>query len=236
MSSIRPDTTRRSVPDEDFAVIETSDGSSTAFSTRFSQAYSSRHGARSQAETVFVRGTATDQHPSPRVLEVGFGLGHNFRATLGLRRPDAPLEYLAFELFPVPSEILGAITDNQDPLWKDTVQAWSAFGTESARAVSLHVSSHGRTLTVRHEDVSQTALPVNWASAIYLDGFSPRVNPELWTPEFCVQLALALASGGRLATYSAAGHVRRALVAAGLEVEKRSGLTGKREFLVARKP
>lgn len=226
---------------DDFAIIQTPDGSSTAFSARFSQAYSSRHGARSQAETVFVRGTATDRHPAPRVLEIGFGLGHNLRATLALLHPKTPLEYRAFELFPVPSSVLREVGESQevgdshDPLWQATVDAWSAF-EHAGPPGQLKVACPGRTLTVEHDDVSRAQLPTAWASAVYLDGFSPRVNPELWTPRFCTRLAASLAPGGRLATYSAAGHVRRALSAAGLEVSKVRGLAGKREFVVACKP
>ena len=73
------------------------------------------------------------------------------------------------------------------------------------------------------------------ATAIYLDGFSPTRNPEVWTPEFVGRLAKTLAPGGVLATYSAAGHVRRALEAAGLRVERRPGAPGKRECLRAMK-
>lgn len=221
---------------DDLAIIHTPDGSSTAYSARFSQAYSSRHGARSQAETVFVRGTATDRHPAPRVLEIGFGLGHNLRATLALLQPNTPLEYHAFELFPVPSHVLRDVCASQDPFWQATVDGWSVFDHGGGPPARLQLTSSGRTLVIEQDDVSLARLPTNWASAVYLDGFSPRVNPELWTPAFCARLAASLAPGGRLATYSAAGHVRRALSAAGLEVSKRRGLAGKREFVVAHKP
>jgi len=38
-------------------------------------------------------------------------------------------------------------------------------------------------------------------------------------------------TGGTFATYTAAGFVRRHLIAAGFEVEKRPGFAGKREML-----
>ena len=79
-------------------------------------------------------------------------------------------------------------------------------------------------------------MPQGWATALYLDGFSPTRNPEVWTPDFVARLAGALAPGGVLSTYSAAGHVRRSLQAAGLHVERRPGAPGKRECLRAVKP
>ncbi len=122
------------------------------------------------------------------------------------------------------------------PLWQALLAAWDAGVT----AGTLSVTHASASLRVDFADVSAAALPHGWASAVYLDGFSPAKNPEVWTPDFLARLSESLAPGGRLATYSAAGAVRRGLIAAGLSVEKRSGqaygLVGKREFLVAQKP
>ena len=68
--------------------------------------------------------------------------------------------------------------------------------------------------------------------AIYLDAFSADANPECWSPQFIARLAAVLAPDGRLSTYSARGHVRRAMLAAGLRVNKLPGPPGKREMLV----
>jgi len=199
----------------------------TAWSERYAQAYSSRHGARSQALTVFVRGTGTDVHAAPRVLEVGFGLGHNFRASLASRDADAPIDYLAYEFDPAPPAALAAVSDSRDPLWEAVLNAWG-------NPVRVH-DGHRR-VEIRLDDVITADLPHEWATAVYLDGFSPAVNPDVWTEALLCRLAEAMRSGGVLATYSAAGSVRRALQSAGLTVEKRRGLAGKREFLVAVKP
>jgi tRNA 5-methylaminomethyl-2-thiouridine biosynthesis bifunctional protein len=73
--------------------------------------------------------------------------------------------------------------------------------------------------------------------AVYLDGFSPSVNPELWTDEVLARVASHLAAGGAVASYCVQGRVRRALEGAGLRVEKRPGPPGgKREVLWARRP
>jgi tRNA U34 5-methylaminomethyl-2-thiouridine-forming methyltransferase MnmC len=54
--------------------------------------------------------------------------------------------------------------------------------------------------------------------AVFLDAFSPRVEPELWQPEFLREIARRLAPGSLLSTYSAAVAVRAGLCAAGLRV------------------
>lgn len=216
----------------DLTLYPTPDGGVTLFNGRYGEHYSSRHGPQAQSETVFVRGTQTDTAPSAHVLEVGFGLGLNFRTTLQLRG-ERPLHYLAYEAYPVSAEMLRQVSaEVTHPLWLDVLDGWDA----GAAAGRLQVRRGGVELTVIFADITAAALPPGWASAIYLDGFSPTKNPEVWTPEFVARLAASLQTGGCLATYSAAGAVRRALSAAGLRVEKRRGLSGKREFVVAHKP
>ncbi|WP_102126174.1 tRNA (5-methylaminomethyl-2-thiouridine)(34)-methyltransferase MnmD [Deinococcus planocerae] len=212
-------------------IILTPDGSRTALSLRFGEAYGSRHGAAAHARHVFVEGTGTHEHPAPRVLEVGFGLGANFRATLAeVARRGVPLDYLAFEFDPVPAGVLREVAaggeGSRHPAWLALLDRWG-------QGSPLSVQTEAVTLTVSFADVRTAPLPENWATALCLDGFSPARNPEVWTPVFLTRLARSLAPGGVLATYSAAGHVRRALAAAGLSVEKRPGPPGKRECVRA---
>ncbi len=68
------------------------------------------------------------------------------------------------------------------------------------------------------------------ADAWFLDGFSPARNPELWAPELMAQVGAHTAPGGTFATYTAAGHVRCALAAAGFAVERIPGFAGKRHM------
>lgn len=212
----------------------TPDGSRTALSLRYGEAYGSRHGAAAQARHVFVEGSGTHAHPAPRVLEVGFGLGVNFRATLaGCARRGAALTYLAYEFDPAPAQLLRAVAEGGEgadhPAWAAVLAGWE-------RGSPLTVQVPGVTLTVVFGDVREARLPPEWATAVYLDGFSPARNPEVWTPDLVGRLAGALAPGGVLATYSAAGHVRRTLAGAGLTAERRPGPPGKRECLRAVRP
>jgi tRNA U34 5-methylaminomethyl-2-thiouridine-forming methyltransferase MnmC len=70
------------------------------------------------------------------------------------------------------------------------------------------------------------------ADAWFLDGFSPAKNPELWSEALMAQVAQHTAAGGTFATYTAAGHVRRALAAAGFTVERQAGHGRKRHMTV----
>jgi len=217
---------------EDFSIHPTPDGSATVYSSRYGQHYHSRHGAQTQARVVYLEGSKTHQNAAPHVLEAGFGVGLNFLTTLAnaLER-GAALHYIALEFDPVPVGVLEAAQAKNPAtssgIWHDVLTRWG----ESFSYKRDHVQ-----LEVICEDVTETELPLEWATAVYLDGFSPEVNPEIWTPQTVRKLARAMRPGGWLATYSAAGTVRRALEGAGLEVHKRHGMAGKREFITAVKP
>ena len=46
------------------------------------------------------------------------------------------------------------------------------------------------------------------ADALYLDGFSPAKNADMWTPQLMRALARLCAPGATVATWSVAGAVR----------------------------
>ena len=112
---------------------------------------------------------------------------------------------------------------------------------EGAGAAGKREPETARSATVRLDlwlgEATDVELPHGSYDAVYHDAFSPDVNPELWTADFLERLAMWLAPGGALVTYTVAGAVRRTLAGLGLEVEKRPGPpAGKREMLWARKP
>src|SRR6185369_6222008 len=88
------------------------------------------------------------------------------------------------------------------------------------------------TLTLLFGD-AQALLPqlVARADALYLDGFAPAKNPQLWTPAVFTALARLCAPGATVATWSVASGVRDGLTSAGFRVEKRPGFGAKRDML-----
>ncbi|RJK94512.1 FAD-dependent oxidoreductase, partial [Paracoccus aestuarii] len=68
------------------------------------------------------------------------------------------------------------------------------------------------------------------ADAWFLDGFSPAKNPQMWGADVMAQVGSHTAPGGSFATYTAAGHVRRALQDAGFAVARAPGFGRKRHM------
>src|SRR5690606_30869777 len=71
------------------------------------------------------------------------------------------------------------------------------------------------------------------ADAWFLDGFSPALNPDMWSDAVLDAVAARSAPGARLGTFTVAGAVRRGLAARGFVVDKRPGHGRKRERLEA---
>jgi tRNA U34 5-methylaminomethyl-2-thiouridine-forming methyltransferase MnmC len=86
-------------------------------------------------------------------------------------------------------------------------------------------------LTVVVGDARDTLADWNGhADAWYLDGFSPAKNPELWEDALLAQVAAHTAKDGTVATYTAAGFVRRGLASAGFTVSRVQGFGRKRHM------
>jgi tRNA U34 5-methylaminomethyl-2-thiouridine-forming methyltransferase MnmC len=93
----------------------------------------------------------------------------------------------------------------------------------------------GVALTVIAGDARETLL--DWqgqADAWFLDGFSPAKNPELWGADLMAKVACHTAPHGTVATYTAAGFVRRGLADAGFDVTRLPGYGRKRHMTRAR--
>jgi tRNA U34 5-methylaminomethyl-2-thiouridine-forming methyltransferase MnmC len=227
------------------AVLATDDGSVTLYSPRFQQTFRSRHGARSEAQVVFVENSGVAARLAARrptrVLEVGLGAATNFALSAALALAhDTPLAYQVWEIEPLPSAAWRlAQLDALAPAafvaaLLGARERWGEMG-----AGRYHFHCHTITLEVVVAAIAELGPADTDArfDAIYLDPFSPEANPEAWTPEVLRRLAAHLAPSGRLVSYSVRGDVRRALTAAGLRVQKVPGPAGgKREVLCAERP
>lgn len=216
----------------------------TPFSPAYDDVYHSAAGALAQARHVFVDGNALPARWRGKrlftVLETGFGVGGNFLATWAAWRTDpARCERLAFvsiEKHPFSADDLRTLharivaDATIQPLAAQLADAWPL----PLPGINRLEFEGGRvTLTIAFGDALDL-LPKLWlrADAFYLDGFSPAKNPDLWSPSVFKALARLAGERATLATYTCAGHVRRALEALGFTCAKASGFAGKREMLV----
>jgi len=200
-------------------------------SARFGDTYFSAADGLAESLHVFLQGNALPERLRDgfRIAELGFGSGLNAvsvaRLWSGMGAPGR-LIYTSFEAFPIaPRDMARALG-----LWPE-LAAWSSPLIEAWSAGRRRIALPNIDLSVEIGD-ARRSLPL-WdglADAWFLDGFSPSRNPELWEDTLLAEVARHTAPGGTVATYSAAGHVRRALSAAGFAVERTAGCGRKRHM------
>jgi tRNA U34 5-methylaminomethyl-2-thiouridine-forming methyltransferase MnmC len=200
-------------------------------SARFDDPYFSASGGRAESEHVFLTGNGLPQRLTKgfHIAELGFGTGLNMLAAWQAWQKCGaigPLRYTGFEAFPLTqSELRKALAAWPElaSLAKPLIDAWPCQ-TLSLPDLELELVFGD----------ARTALPA-WqgkADAWFLDGFSPSKNPEMWAGSLMVEVARHTAAKGSFATYTAAGHVRRALAAAGFEVSRIKGFGRKRHMSI----
>ena len=206
----------------------------------YGDVYHSRCGALQQARHVFVHGNGLPQRWQGRacftVCETGFGLGNNFLALWQAWRNDAQrpqrLHVLSFEAHPLSAAQLARALAGHEAelrlLADALVQAWPPLISGLHR---LEFEQGRVTLTLAFGRVEYLARQVEAVvDAFFLDGFSPRVNPQMWSRELFGQLVRIANQGATAATWCSAGQVRRDLAAAGFLVTRSAGFGGKRQM------
>ena len=213
----------------------------TPYSTAYGDVYHSAAGGPAQARHVFLAGNDLPARWAQReryvILETGFGFGLNFLVTWRAWKDDPQrcrrLHFVSVEKHPFPLAELRALHERYPELKEEA----SALHAEWPPLVSgAHRLELGDVvLTLFFADIAILRDMRASADAIYLDGFAPANNPEMWTHQAMRALSRLAAPGATLATWSVAAPVRDALHATGFAVEKRPGFAGKREMLIGRK-
>lgn len=200
-------------------------------SPRFDDPYFSLENGLAETRHTFLAGNDLPDRfrDGFHVAELGFGTGLNLLATLQLWRESSTpgqLRFTSFEAFPMlGDDMIRAQT--AFPELSTIAEELAPFWREAAREIDLP------DLRFRMVEGDARATLPAWdgaADAWFLDGFSPAKNPELWGEDLMRAVARHTAPGGTIATYTAAGHVRRALEAAGFAVARVPGYGRKRHM------
>ncbi|MGA0606404.1 tRNA (5-methylaminomethyl-2-thiouridine)(34)-methyltransferase MnmD [Phenylobacterium sp. VNQ135] len=211
----------------------------------FGDVYFSAEDGLAETRAVFLEGCGLPGGWAGRrrfvVGELGFGTGLNIAALLELWRRTRPAEgrlhVFTVEGYPISAEEAARALAG----WPELADVAKALASRwPGRAGGIHrmeLPDFAAVVDVSVGDVTEALS--GWtgrADAWFLDGFSPALNPQMWSDEVLALVGARSAPGARAATFTVAGQVRRGLAAAGFEVEKRPGFGRKRERLEARLP
>jgi tRNA U34 5-methylaminomethyl-2-thiouridine-forming methyltransferase MnmC len=211
-----------------FTPQATSDGSYTFYSPEFEETFHSRQGAKLEAQEKFIVPSGLAQRAKQqshlKLLDICYGLGYNSAAaleTIWEANSNCSVEIIALESdLSVPQS---SIRHHLLNLWSSpipellTTLAQQQFLDEADLKAKLLLGDARQTI---QQVIQQGFL----ADAIFLDPFSPPHCPQLWTVEFLALVSQCLHCEGKLATYSCAAAMRKALNLAGLYYSSTMGM------------
>ncbi len=230
-------------------LISTQDGSFTLLNKSLNETYHSQSGAIGEARHVFLKPLAARgffDREMISVLDVGFGLGVNALCYFdyflacnekggGTSRTGGvtpPLRFVSIE--------------NDSELLKINYAREHVGDNQISDAALLLLAKYKADLKLREQNISAEILLKNADAAlddlisqnqkfdvVMQDPFSPKNNPECWSPEYFSSLAKVVREGGVVLSYSVARSVCDALKSAGFVVQKIPGFGQKREQLFA---
>lgn len=216
------------------------DSQGIPYSRAYGDVYHSADSGPGQARHVFIAGNDLPRRWVRRrsftVLETGFGLGLNFLATWAAWRADPArcerLHFVSIEKHPFGRAALAQLHARYGEFADLAAQLRAAWPPATPGMHRLHFEDERLTLTLAFGDAADAVRRLRLAAdAIYLDGFAPRCNAEMWSAQLLRRLARFARPGTSVATWSSAGAVQRALEEAGFALEKCPGFGRKRDML-----
>lgn len=185
------------------------------------------------------------------IAETGFGTGLNFlnawqhfndhlanqQVQNQVDKRVKRLHFISFEKYPL----------NADDL-KKALQAWPTLNKLSDELITHYPINLGGChriefnngqviLDLYFGDVLDSINAMSYpqsgvVDAWFLDGFAPSKNPDMWQQSVFNAMVDISRKHATLATFTAAGFVRRGLIAAGFSMQKAKGFGRKREMLI----
>ena len=213
----------------------------TPVSTAFEDPYYSLVNPCAEVEHTFLNGVnLTDLAANEQLViaETGFGTGLNFLLAVDhwLRhaKSTSTLTFISVEAFPLAKPDLlkahAGITRLPD-MHKDLQAQWPGPLPGIHRLSFL--KDRVRLLLLVGDVLSMLKDQQFIADAWFLDGFAPAKNPQMWSDDVFKEIARLSGLSARLASFTAAGNVRRGLQSVGFQVNRRPGFGNKRHCIDA---
>ena len=202
----------------------------------FDDLYFDAQDGLAESQHVFIKGTQLqdklDTSSHLTIAETGFGTGLNFLAVLDLLTafPHHQIDYISYESRPLSPKTMAA--------------SHAAFPSLASYSVVLDNLPPLAGLHLRHFNDGQVRLHLYYGEAEaslaesvfqadiwFLDGFAPAKNSQIWSPPVLNHIGRLTRAGGHLASFTAAGMVRRGL-SGWVQHQKQSGFGRKRDMII----
>lgn len=198
--------------DEQLKRVKTGDGSVTYHDSEFDETYHSNTGAKEEADKKYALACGIDSMDAVEVLDICFGLGYNTAAAIDLFKGKR-IKIVALENYQgIIDEIINLVDNDEYPFsCSEMMKQVAKTGKYDDGRVTIELIMGDALETIKYLDV-------NRFEVVFLDPFSPKRCPPLWTEEFFKDIHHVMKKSGVVATYSCAGQVRRNFEGAGFKV------------------
>lgn len=223
----------------------------TPVADNFEDVYFSNDSGYDETVHVFIAGNDllarwhSWQSPHYVIAETGFGTGLNCLIAMQLferfrrEHPSHPLKQLfilSTEKYPLRASDLSIALAQFPQLRDEAAHLIAQYPPAVTGCHRLQFAKWSTTLDVWmgdvHDLLQQWHCPQNGlVDSWFLDGFAPSKNPQMWTPVLFEQMARLSKHSASFATFTAAGVVKRGLLAVGFTLQKRKGFGRKRDML-----
>ncbi|WP_318470629.1 bifunctional tRNA (5-methylaminomethyl-2-thiouridine)(34)-methyltransferase MnmD/FAD-dependent 5-carboxymethylaminomethyl-2-thiouridine(34) oxidoreductase MnmC [Photobacterium leiognathi] len=243
----------KSTPQIENAVLDWNDVG-TPVSNNFDDVYFSNANGLEETRYVFIKQNGLPERwiegENRRfvIAETGFGTGLNFLAVwqafkqYRAQHPNAvtsELHFISFEKYPVTKQDLIKAHQSWPELAELAEQLHAHYPPAIADCHRIVLEDGMITLDLWFGDIKD-CMPQVWVGdegiidAWFLDGFAPSKNPEMWNQNLFNGMVKMARQDCTVATFTAAGFVRRGLMEAGFEMRKAKGFGTKREMIVGK--
>ncbi|WP_395947659.1 bifunctional tRNA (5-methylaminomethyl-2-thiouridine)(34)-methyltransferase MnmD/FAD-dependent 5-carboxymethylaminomethyl-2-thiouridine(34) oxidoreductase MnmC [Caedibacter taeniospiralis] len=214
-------------------------------SGEFGDVYFSKNNGLRETEYVFLQANRLQerfqnlsQNAHFVIAETGFGTGLNFLATLGLWQMYAPisakLSFVSCEKYPLKYQDLQRVLLVWRELEEQVNQLLGVYPKQFYIGQTLLTISENVQLILLIDDAARSLAKIDLTvDAWFLDGFAPAKNPQMWSDKLFQEIYRLSHGQTTLATFTAAGLVKRGLEAHGFSVQKQKGFGVKREMITA---
>ncbi|MEJ6121559.1 FAD-dependent 5-carboxymethylaminomethyl-2-thiouridine(34) oxidoreductase MnmC [Vibrio sp. 2-Bac 85] len=225
---------------------------SEPYSTMFDDIYFNNNQGHCESQYVFFEGN----HLAHRwvnfkqkqfcIVETGFGSGLNFLNSAqqfinfkknNIEKPLQRLHFISFEKYPLTSNDI-QLSLKKLPQFSNLLESLVVqYPMPLLGCHRLFFDGGNIILDLWFGDINEQIDNLSnthngIADAWYLDGFNPSTNPDMWHLALFKKMVALSNPQATLATFTAAGFVRRALNESGFIMQKRKGYGKKREMLV----
>jgi len=221
------------------------------YSEEFEDIYFNTENGIAESEYVFIDANnianrfANNSLERFTLLELGFGTGLNFLNTLkhwqsSTKADSTWLDYIAIDKYPLTAQEINQALLVFPSLKSELALLLASYGGAAPQYKPKLISELWVTENVRLTyipfDVADAIKHIikHWSvlDAIYLDGFAPSKNPDMWSSDHYQQLSKICSSNTTFSSFTAAGTVRKGLQDAGFVVQKQKGYGQKREMIL----